>query len=179
VPEEDERAGTGAAISPSETAKTLYDKAIASLREMMREIAPNLKAGTLTAVPQDEELATYTTKRVPADGFINWETMPTHEIDKLIRATTSPYPGAYTYYKKEKLIIWSANKVDFNKFIAIPGQILKVTGEGTVWIKTVDGILELEEVSLKGEKGKAANFVKVIGHKLGINMAELIEELLT
>lgn len=167
------------AVSPSETATTLYEKTIKNLREIMKEIAPDLKKGTITAVAQDEKLATYTTKRVPTDGFINWETMSTHEIDKLIRASTAPYPGAYTYYKKKKLIIWSAAKEESNEFVAIPGQVLKITKDGAVWIKTIDGILALEEVTFDKKKGKAADFVKAVGHKLGINMAELVEELLT
>lgn len=165
------------AIAPDETATTLYQKVVTSLREIIKEMAPNIKNGTLTAAKQNEELATYTAKRVPADGFINWETMCTNEIDRLIRATTYPYPGAYTYYRKKKLIIWEAAKVNSTQFIANPGQILKVTENQTVWIKTKDGVLELREVSYDGKQVMCGEVLKLIGYKLGINIAEVIEEL--
>ncbi|WNS74813.1 methionyl-tRNA formyltransferase [Bacillus sp. DTU_2020_1000418_1_SI_GHA_SEK_038] len=182
----EEGADSGAIISqrqftihPNETSKTLYNKAVCSLRDILKEIAPHVKKGTVSATPQSENLATYTTKRIPTDGFINWETMSTHEIDRLIRATTYPYPGAYTYYKKKKLIIWEASIVKSTEFIAIPGQILKVTESQTVWIKTIDGVLELKEVSYEGNNGISGDFISLIGYKLGINLAELIEELLS
>lgn len=167
------------AVASNENAASLYHKVVSSLRDIIKEIAPQIKKGTLTGAKQNEAFATYTAKRIPTDGFINWDGMSIHEIEKLIRATTYPYPGAYTYYKRKKLIIWEATIVDCTEFIAIPGQILKVTENQTVWIKTIDGVLELGKVSFEGKKVMSGEVIKLIGHKLGINMAEIIEELLS
>jgi len=182
----DEGVDSGAIIGQSqfdlakrETAITLYMKVADHLRKIIRDITPALKNGNLEAVPQDESRATYTAKRVPHDGMIDWDNMNTHEVDKLIRATGYPYPGAYTYYKKQKLIIWRATPISSKNYTAIPGQILEKKDDNSVWIKTTDGILSIEEVGFKGETLKAGEVVTAVGHKLGVNLAQLLEEILS
>ena len=35
--------------------------------------------------------------------------MTTSEVERLTRATTRPYPGAYFFIDNTKIIVWSAN----------------------------------------------------------------------
>ncbi|TWF79024.1 methionyl-tRNA formyltransferase [Pseudonocardia hierapolitana] len=52
--------------------------------------------GTAPRTPQPEGAGTYTRRRTPADGEIDW-TRPAHEVVNLIRALAPPYPVAHTY----------------------------------------------------------------------------------
>lgn len=93
-------------IRPDETATTLYDRVNEAHRTLIRECWPRLQAGTLSFTPQDESLASYWPGRTPADGRLE----PTHsvlEADRLVRATTRPYPGAFRELEGRVLRIWA------------------------------------------------------------------------
>ena len=59
--------------------------------------------------PQDSSRATFTCKRLPADNEIHWSE-PAEKIYNLIRATTRPYPGAFTHFEGKLLRIWSTQR---------------------------------------------------------------------
>ena len=113
-------------LLPRETATSLYQKVQDEIRKMVNMIAHTLKDGKLTGVPQDHSRATYFAKRTPEDGRIDWN-KSSYDIDRLIRATTHPYPGAFTYYKGEKVILWQSEPIRTN-WTGIPGQILTKDG---------------------------------------------------
>jgi methionyl-tRNA formyltransferase/LmbE family N-acetylglucosaminyl deacetylase len=52
--------------------------------------------GSAPRTPQPEGRSTYTRRRTPADGEIDW-TRPAHEVVALIRALAPPYPVAHTF----------------------------------------------------------------------------------
>lgn len=51
-------------------------------------------------------------QRSPQDGIINWDSS-SGDIYNFVRAQTKPYPGAFTYYKRYKIIIWLCEVVTF------------------------------------------------------------------
>lgn len=61
---------------------------------------------------QDEELATIWEGRRPEDGEIN-EDMTMKEAERLVRAVTYPYPGAFYFKKGKKVTVWSAEVSEF------------------------------------------------------------------
>lgn len=78
--------------------------------------------------------------RVPEDGWIDWQ-QEASMIHRLVRASTSPLPGAYTYrwYKSrlEKIIILQTRipEETLGMDLAIPGQVLRndtISGESLV-----------------------------------------------
>jgi len=81
-------------IAPDETATSLYQRVNDAHRTLLREAWPRLVDDTLRLTPQDESRATYWPGRTPADGRI-LPTMKVDEVDRLVRATTRPYPGAF------------------------------------------------------------------------------------
>jgi methionyl-tRNA formyltransferase len=89
-------------VDPRETATTLYKKHMAALRLMLSG-----DRVILGSKQQDHAKATYCAKRTPADGEIDWS-KPPEEIDRLIRAVTHPYPGAWTMIGGKKVTIWEA-----------------------------------------------------------------------
>jgi methionyl-tRNA formyltransferase len=106
---------------------------------------PRLLAGEWNPIPQDEGLASWSGKRAPSDGLIDWR-KSAKEIYALIRATSHPHPGAYTYVKDRKLIVWRARLEPILPFRGVPGRILHYerdygwlvqTGEGSLWLTQV------------------------------------------
>jgi methionyl-tRNA formyltransferase/LmbE family N-acetylglucosaminyl deacetylase len=67
----------------------------ATLRLLNTYVDPILD-GTAPRVPQDDAQSTYTRRRTPADGEIDWS-RPAHEIVRLVRALAPPYPLAHTF----------------------------------------------------------------------------------
>ena len=94
-------------LSEDETATLLYDKVNKAHETLIKTIWPLLVNGTLKGVKQDESKATYWEGRKPEDGRIDTNTMSKLDVDRLVRATTRPYPGAYLELSNElKKVIW-------------------------------------------------------------------------
>jgi methionyl-tRNA formyltransferase len=68
--------------------------------------------GTIVFTRQDESKATYFGKRTPDDGRIDWN-WSVERIINWVRAQAYPYPGAFTFYKNNKIIIDKVSKSDY------------------------------------------------------------------
>ena len=122
-------------LSEDETATLLYDKVNQAHETLIKKIWPSLINGTLRGVLQDESNATYWEGRKPEDGKIDTNTMSKFEVDKLVRATTRPYPGAYLELTEElKKVIWR-------------GSLTSVLGAEELNLK--DGIYYILESSIQ------------------------------
>ena len=125
-------------------------KCEAALQELLKVSLPKFLDNTIEAVPQDESLATYLLKRTPEDGCINWQDSA-RNIQRLIRAVSYPYPGAFSMYDgKTKVIFWKADKLENNKYVGIPGQIAEIS-ENYIDIVCIDGLLRVYEYSLEDQ----------------------------
>ena len=92
-------------LNAKETATSLYKKVNDAHIELIELAMQGLANNTLEMVIQDEEQATIWDGRTPADGLLT-ESMRVEEVDRLVRATTKPYPGAFIDKGDSKLIIW-------------------------------------------------------------------------
>lgn len=92
-------------IEAQETATTLYAKVNLAHEKLIRKLVVDLKKNDVEIRKQDETKATYWEGRKPSDGEIN-ANMTMDYVDKLVRATTKPYPGAFIYNKANKVIVW-------------------------------------------------------------------------
>ncbi len=81
-------------IAANETATTLYDRVCEAHRGLIAQAWPTLAANQARAMPQDESRASVWPGRKPEDGVIRPE-MTVEHVDRLVRATTRPYPGAF------------------------------------------------------------------------------------
>lgn len=95
-------------ITKEETATTLYAKVNMAHETIIQKLYPVLVAGTEEAKVQDDSKATYWPGRKPEDGQI-LKSMTIEEVDRLVRATTRPYPGAFSMDGDKKVIIWSGS----------------------------------------------------------------------
>lgn len=96
-------------LSPLETATELYVKVNEAHVQLIRQIWPKLTSDTIVGQIQDEDQASYWAGRTPSDGELS-QSMTLTEVDRLVRATSHPYPGAYIMLDSStKLIIWSGS----------------------------------------------------------------------
>lgn len=95
-------------VGPRETAATLYAKHRAAHVELVRRHAVDLIAGTAPHTPQQHDRATYWEVRRPEDGRIAPDA-PVAVADRLVRAVTHPFPGAFVEQRDgSRLVIWAA-----------------------------------------------------------------------
>ena len=95
-------------LDPSETSGTLYQKANDAHIKLIGEIFPKLETNEIVLKSQNENDATYWEGRKPKDGLLN-NNMSVIEAERLVRATTHPYPGAYIEERDKRIIFWSAH----------------------------------------------------------------------
>ena len=130
-------------ISDEDDVRTVYFKATIASISLLEKHWPNIHNVDVPSITQDESQATYNERRRPKDGLIDW-TQSSKKCYDWIRAITFPYPGAYTYWNKKKIILISSkiSNIQGTK----PGEILQV-GEKII-VSTGDNSLEiLSEVS--------------------------------
>ncbi len=78
---------------------------------LMKDIIPQILEDTATLQTQNEDDATFCDGRKPEDGELDIS-MSVSDAEKLVRATTKPYPGAFIYIDGKKNIIWAARVTD-------------------------------------------------------------------
>ncbi len=142
------------AIDERDTAFTLFRKLERAAEVLLREYLPRLLAGTAPRIPQDHSQATYFGGRRPEDGRIDWS-WSARRIYNLIRAVTWPYPGAFSFLDKEKIMIWAAEPLDHADEGLPLGSILTRGREQLV--QTGHGLLRLITVSREGETPKGTS----------------------
>lgn len=89
------------------TATELYKLVDEMHVKLMSRCWEELVTGTLTATPQDHTKATEWPGRKPEDGEITAE-MTMEQADRMVRAVTHPYPGAFYRTQEGTVRIWSA-----------------------------------------------------------------------
>lgn len=157
------------AIGPNETAAVTYPRIIKVTIELYKEFLTKLKDNTLKWRLQDESQATYTCKRTPEDGEIDWN-KSARVIFNLIRALSPPYPCAWTRYNGEKIYIESAYlpKKQLKYSGNIPGRIVSIQGDG-VLILCGKGQIVITGIIVSDNKHVRSNeFFSSIVTKLGV-----------
>lgn len=90
------------------TSTELYKQVDQAHVSLIEKVFPSLIKNTQVLLKQDESKATYWEGRKPVDGEL-FSTMNMIEANRLVRATTKPYPGAFYMNGEKKVIVWSAN----------------------------------------------------------------------
>ncbi len=143
-------------INIDEDARSLYNKIIELGKKMILKNLKLIEQGKIIRKKQDStKFIEYWNKRNIEDGKINW-TCLSNDIYKLVRATTEPYPGAFTFFKNGKVKIWKASLS--NQVSSEPGKIIQINDLG-VFVGTGDNIIILQDVSFEdGIQIKANEF---------------------
>jgi len=144
-------------IESTDTHGCLHDKLAELGAELMLETIERLKRGTLETIPQDHSKATYAPKLEPKKGAIPWSSEAA-KIDYLIRGL-SPFPGAFTYWKNERLKIYFS-KTRTPTRTDPPGTVLSMGNEGIEVAAGRDAVL-LTDLQLQNKKRmEASQFIR-------------------
>jgi len=154
-------------------AMEVYQQVSEKLAQAFIALYQGIQEGTLTEREQDESAASYRAKRVPADGFIDF-LQPAEYVDRLIRAVSEPFPGAYTYYIDRMVKIWRADPYKGPEYRGVPGQILKRQHEGIV-VQAGDLPVVLRELTVEGKPAGAGDFS--VGEVFGYRTADMISDI--
>ncbi|MDP4797625.1 MAG: methionyl-tRNA formyltransferase [Crocinitomicaceae bacterium] len=91
-------------ISDDDSGSSILEKFADLYVPLVDSVLTKIKGNSLKKIPQKNELATYFGKRTPDDGKINWNWQK-ERIRNWVRAQKSPYPGAFTFFNENKIII--------------------------------------------------------------------------
>lgn len=98
-------------LSTSTDAGQLYDLVDEAHVALMKKVVPALMADELMLREQDDRLATEWPGRKPEDGEINMQGS-VYDAERLVRAVTRPYPGAFVMLDGKRYILWRAEVLD-------------------------------------------------------------------
>jgi len=135
------------AIGENETAGELFDRIALLGAETLKETLEQLKAGTLTATPQNEAEATHCRMLKKEDGHVDFA-LPTAKVHDLIRGV-NPWPGAYAMLDEQPLKLWASRPAQGS---GEPGTILVADPKQGLVIATGDGAVEITELQAAGGK---------------------------
>ncbi len=132
-------------IEPRETAKSLFDKLTPLAYRLVAENWPLIRDGRAPRTPQDHSRATTHGGRRPEDGLVDWR-RPAIHVDRLVRAVTHPYPGAFTALDGRKLFVWEGAPAEGR---GEPGRVL-ASGLGSVVVGCGEGAYAVERAQFDG-----------------------------
>lgn len=105
-------------------------------------------------------------KLKPTDGFIDWNRNDLN-LYNFIRSKIDPYPNAFTYFKRKKILIKSAKLIKKKyKYKSRPGEIISLQNNNKLIVKTKNHplLIQIEKIKkLDLKKGiilKSTNFKK-------------------
>ena len=128
-------------ILPDTTGGNILEQFINLYPVIIQKVINMIENDQVLLVQQDETKATWFGKRTHEDGEINWNWQK-ERIYNWVRAQSSPYPGAFSFYNKIKIII---HKIEFSEigfdFKQENGTILQ--GGNQPIIKTPNGAVKL------------------------------------
>lgn len=137
-------------ITPFDSIQTLQYKSILTAKFQLKQLLESYKEKSIKVTSQKGE-STFYKKRNPEDGQINFN-KKTMEIYNLIRGVTKPFPGAFCYVRKNKLLIWDA--IPFDKIIDFSnykvGEVIENLYDMPL-IKTVDGTILIKDYESKNK----------------------------
>jgi len=132
-------------VTSDDDAYSVEQKMLCAMNLALDKWLPVLKKGIWNPIDQDESRVTEYGVRKPDDGLIDFN-QDAFQIDRLIKASAPPHPGAFTFYSHEKLTIIKSNIESRLKIQGCIGRVLKVevdrflvqAGNGLIWLYPKD-----------------------------------------
>lgn len=121
-------------IEKNDNAQILYGKIEKVAIKQIEQFLPELESGEYKKIAQDNKISNTWRKRKKEDGRIDWR-LTAESIHNLVRALSSPYPGAYFEFDSAIIKVWKTQIVPDNKKNIEPGKILEINKNG-IRVKT-------------------------------------------
>ncbi|MEB3101239.1 methionyl-tRNA formyltransferase [Ferviditalea candida] len=149
-------------ILDSDTTGTMHDKLSEAGAQLLIQTLPGMLDGSIRAIPQNHEQATYARNITRADEKIDWS-RSSLEIYNQVRGLC-PWPGAYTIWNGEVMKVWACRnpKLDEREsdvqipaasrgLQTAPGTVLEMNEKG-IRVATGSGSVRLTEIQPAGKK---------------------------
>jgi len=120
----------------------------------------DLDRAFVNAAPQDEQKARYWHQRSDLDGRFNPWLIGAAELERLIRAVTRPYPGAWAMVGSQELRLFAARRSDAS-FCGTPGRVVQLAASPPTIVMN-DGALEILDYRLGGFPDGLRNGMHVV-----------------
>jgi methionyl-tRNA formyltransferase len=146
-------------IAPTDTAGALHDRLALKGADLLVRTLVAFADGSIQRTAQNHSAATYAPLLKKNDGRIDWK-KPASKIETFIRGM-APWPGAFTFWKNNRLKIFRSEPTDSPLRTASPGTVLDASDSGRLIVATGEGalsILELQPAS--GSRLAAAEFLR-------------------
>lgn len=99
------------AVTDDDNAASVEAKLLKAEEAALDVLLPMLQAQNLQREAQQHSDASWYGRRTPDDGLIDWND-EAKDIVRLIKAAAPPHPGAFTFSKKSKVMIYDAASVN-------------------------------------------------------------------
>ena len=139
-------------ITSADTSGSVYEKLQELGPPALVSAVEQIAAGTLAAVPQDDELATYAHKLTKDEAKIDWQE-PAQVIERKIRGY-QPWPVAHTQFAGNPIKVWQA-PVEDNGSNSAPGTVLSADKLG-IRIQCGEGVINIQSLQPQGKKAMTA-----------------------
>jgi len=110
-------------LASEDDAESFVPKLRKAIIKALDRWLPKLKLGEWEPLYQAESDASYYGKREPCDSIIDWN-KSAFDIDRLIKASTRPHPGAFTFFKQKVVTIWKSRMETSISYSGVIGRIL-------------------------------------------------------
>ena len=142
-------------IEDTDTSASLHDKLATQGGEILLSTIEQLKAGSISPEPQDDEQANYAHKLTKEEGKIDWAESA-NAIAQKVRGLF-PWPSAYTFIDEQNIRIHQASVADKTSD-ASAGSVIGSDKTG-IYVSTGNGVICLEKLQLPGKKAMTAEQV--------------------
>ena len=142
-------------IEDTDTSASLHDKLAIQGGEILLSTIEQLKAGSISPEPQDDEQANYAHKLTKEEGKIDWAESA-NAIAQKVRGLF-PWPSAYTFIDEQNIRIHQASVADKTSD-ASAGSVIGSDKTG-IYVTTGNGVICLEKLQLPGKKAMTAEQV--------------------
>lgn len=132
-------------INEYDDANDVINKLYGAMRTALDDLCQSIKSNQLQPVSQNESMATYFGARKPEDGVIEWD-HDAYQIDRLIKATAPPHPGAYSYHRDRIIKVLGSRVNTDDQIIGVVGRVVKVT-HSAVTVQCGHGLLDLTHLT--------------------------------
>lgn len=144
-------------IELNDTGEDIVNKFKKLYVPLVDSVLKKILSNDLVLIPQNHLKATFFGKRTPDDGQINWNWQK-KRIYNWVRAQSFPYPGAFSFYKGEKIII---DEIDFTddgySNEMVNGRILS---SQPLKIKSPNGVIIIKKIRNKDSTFQTGELLK-------------------
>lgn len=152
-------------ITATDDVGEMFEKLSLLGRDLLLAALPQILDGSLKAVPQAEELASFSPNIKPEEEAIDWQKTAV-EIDRQVRGMR-PWPIAYTTYQGKRWKIWEVDPLSEETTTQQPGTII-YRSKKQLWIACGEqSVISIRQIQPAGKKQQLiSNFLNGAGQKV-------------